>query len=679
MMMAGILVFDYLKIPLFISFGAVFAVAYVLKMSMFHFRKVYEHAYVLSILVLVLYFTIGGLRMSYANRVSPHSFNHRIKEVNVVLGTVIEQPVRKNRLRAVIEVNYIGDTPFEMFKSKGKILIYFPKSEERDFLPGSQFFIHSSIQEVIFNKNPHSFNYKAYLSNRGIDYQIFLNDGEYVYVGDQDGVSLGYLLEKWRMKFVDVLDEHLEEDKNLGVASAMILGYRNKLPEDLYEAYTETGAVHTLAVSGLHVGIVVIILSWLIAFVPKNQTKWKIVRIAFLLTGIWLFAMITGGSPSILRACTMFTFFVFDFYWSANKNIYNSLSVAAICMLLYDPKMIYQASFQFSFLALLGIVVFYRNIYTIIPEIKQKWIQYIWGLGAVSVAAQITVFPITVYYFHKFPSYFWLSSMIAIPMAFVILSLGIALLAFTYFLPFLTEYTGLALEGVISVLNSSILFIQKFPYSNHDNIWVEKYEILLIYLAVLFLAFWLRFRKMKAGYLCLTLFILIFTSMGMRSIFSMYQARIMVYDIFGATVIDVIDGKNIYSYKYGNIDEMNEEFMCKNYRISKNARIVTYFELNDEITTNCYYIKHGHIVNKNQSVVILQDEPEVEYRGKVDVVIITSRYSGNPESVINNYRPRLIIVDKSLKYVPYEEWMNYKPEGIEIRSTQEEGAIEIQL
>ena len=228
-----------------------------------------------------------------------------------------------------------------------------------------------------------------------------------------------------------VLKKMIPSKQSYGVASALFLGIRDGIDNEVQNAYRSAGATHVLAVSGLHVGILSAIIAFLLGFLRKHN-KFKYLYLFFVLGVLFSYSFLTGLSPSVLRASVMFAIIQIGLTFSRRTNIYNNLAFSAFLLLIFSPYMIFEVGFQLSYLAVLGIVL-------IQPKIVRLWkpsswiIKKGWELLTVSLAAQLITFPICLYYFHQFPSYFWLSGFVVIPAAMVILGCAIAIILFSFF------------------------------------------------------------------------------------------------------------------------------------------------------------------------------------------------------------------------------------------------------
>lgn len=305
--------------------------------------------------------------------------------------------------------------------------------------------------------NPHQFDYKKYLKNQGIRQQLF--------VGKADFLSIGFCsrtLKGWSEEFREFVQfsigKYNFQPNELAVINALLLGERKEISRELLTDYSNAGAIHILAVSGLHVGIIMMLLLKLFSFLTyfKNGKTAQTILIVLIL---WVFAFIAGLSASVVRAVTMFSFLAIGQQFGSKKIILFSLFSSMFFLLIYKPLFLFDVGFQLSYLAVLGIITIQQKVYHFV-QFKSKIIDFFWQLITVSLAAQISVLPLSLYYFHQFPGLFFLSNMVIIPFLGFVLMTGILviLLASFQIAPiFLTDFYG----GVISVMNRFVSLISR--------------------------------------------------------------------------------------------------------------------------------------------------------------------------------------------------------------------------
>ena len=344
---------------------------------------------------------------------------------------------------------------------KGKVLAYIPKDapELAQMHTGARLLIKGRPQTVESPKNPREFDFQSYLSKQNIYHQHYLQAGAFVLILEEK-VS-------WRLRFLgqvhairqwayEALAKAVASPQEASLLQALVLGVKESLDPEIKEAYINAGATHVLAVSGLHVGIVYGIFLLLLRSWQRSRAG----RLRFcivVLAALWSYAFLTGLSPSVMRAVTMFSIFTLAKTSHRNTNIYNTLAFSAFVLLCYDPAMLFQVGFQLSYMAVLGIVYLQPRIYAL-WEAKYRFLDYIWQITAVSIAAQVATFPITLYYFHQYPVYGLLSNLLVIPAASFMLYGGILSILLS-FVPAFAAVVGFLLRYVVWFVNQYIFII----------------------------------------------------------------------------------------------------------------------------------------------------------------------------------------------------------------------------
>lgn len=283
--------------------------------------------------------------------------------------------------------------------------------------------------------NPHQFDYKSYLKGLGISHQLRLNTNNF-FLKENPSPTLFGISASVRNKIIDKLKQASFGKEELGIIQALLLGQRNDISAETYNNYKNAGAVHILAVSGLHIGILLLLLQFLLRpleRLPKGKTL-KLIAIVALL---WCFALLAGLSPSVVRAVTMFSFVAYALHLNRPSDTFNTLALSMFFILLViDPNLLFHVGFQMSYAAVLAIVW----VYPLLQKLwypKNKILRYFWQLISVSIAAQLGVLSISLFYFHQFPGLFFISNLVIIPALGLILGMGIVviLLALLNLLP----------------------------------------------------------------------------------------------------------------------------------------------------------------------------------------------------------------------------------------------------
>ncbi len=423
--------------------------------------------------------------------------------------------------------------------AKGKILLYFSKRDfEKSFQYGDVLLIkgHPELPEA--PANPGEFDYREYLALRNIYHQQFARAGEALKIGYEPPSALMAMAFRGREWSRATLKRFVHGEREQAIASALVLGVTDGLDDELLNAYSATGSMHILAVSGLHISILYFILLWVLSpFRRVPGGRWFVPITGLLI--MWMYAFITGLSPSVLRAVVMFSFLAVARQWARSTNVYNTLAVSAFCLLLFDPFLIRSVGFQLSYLAVLGIVYLYPKI-LVLWEPGTRLGTEIWRILVVSIAAQAATFSLGLLYFHQFPNLFLLANVLVVPLSSLVLILGVLTLAVS-FTPMAAVAVGFCLEMLIKFLNYIVFTLESVPFSRFDNVYITAWQcalLVLLLFAVLALFHYKKFKYLIASSL------IVFSFVSLQWVhFSkdVDVAKITVYYIPGHSVVDLID------------------------------------------------------------------------------------------------------------------------------------------
>ena len=351
----------------------------------------------------------------------------------------------------------------------------------------------------------------------------------------------------------EVLDDSGLKGSNLMVARALILGEKSSLDRETLRTFSSAGAMHVLAVSGLHVGIVMLIFSFLLKPI-KRLPKGRLLFVICVVLCIWFYALITGMSSSVLLAAVMFSFVIVGKELERENSVYQSIMVSAFILILIEPFVIFQVGFQLSYLAVLGIVFLQPKIYNLFYT-KYFLLDKIWQISSVSIAAQLATFPLGLYYFHQFPNFFMISNLIVIPLAFAILIAGMVYFAF-FWLPGVNYICFTVLEGLLTFLNKGVKWVEELPHSIYWGVSIHWFEVFWLYSIILIgaIAFINRKTKWLITSMSLATLLLVFNVIEKQYIDSTNQ--FVIYNVNKATAVDLFyGGKNIFIANESLIDD----------------------------------------------------------------------------------------------------------------------------
>lgn len=442
-----------------------------------------------------------------------------------------------------------------------KILLYFQKNDDLSELSiGSQILLNKYPDTILNASNPGGFNFKLYAASQKIYYQTYLKKGDYQIANTQQ-ISLAkkmlHQLSVWVLKTINTF---IPKNKEASVAEALLIGYKKNVDYQLLQAYSNTGVVHIIAISGLHLGMIYGLLLFILKPLKKNRkSKW--LQSCIILTVIWIFTLVAGAAPSILRSAIMFSFIILAEQQDRSSPIYNGLAASAFCILYYNPLLLWDVGFQLSYAAVISIVAFSKPI-TNTLYFENKLLRTAWQLTAITLSAQICTLPLLLFYFHQFPNLFIFTNFIAIPLSGLILYLEILLLVISPFNSIATVI-GKITSFLIHQMNELIENTAKIPFAVTENIQIDCWQTLFLYIFIICSAIWMMKKKSPMFLLalfCLTIFL------GIRSVdflTTKQQQKIVVYFAPKLSAIDIING-NKHQY-IGNSSIYSDPLLVKNY------------------------------------------------------------------------------------------------------------------
>ena len=594
----------------------------------------YRYGLLNGIFISVIFFCTGSMLAWHKDiRNNKAWLGHNYNNNASLIVTLDESPVEKTKsYKANATVEYLLDDS-SVVPVKGKIILYFKKDSLLRLNYGSQIFFKKPLQEIKNSGNPGGFDYKRYSLFQGITHQVYLKPEEFETLSSKNEKWFRKFIYRSREKVLNILRQNITEEKELGLAEALLIGYKNDLEQSLVQSYTNTGVVHIIAISGLHLGLIYWLLSLLLKPLQKaKRMKW--LRPVLIITGLWLISLLAGAQPYILRSALMFTCIVIGESLSRRTSIYNTMAVSAFLLLCINPFWLWDVGFQLSYAAVLSIIIFMRPVYNWF-YIPNKLLDFIWKLNAVTIAAQILTVPIGIYHFHQFPNLFLLTNFVAVPLSSVIL-LGEILLCCISFIPPAAVLMGQLLSFLIRVMNNYIEKIETIRFSLWDGLQISITQAMLLLFFAAGISYWL-IEKQKKGLLTGLMALLFFVSLRSYSFAeSDRQQKIVVYNVPQKRAIDFINGRNYYFA--GDSDLLADDF-ARNFHL-KPSRILYRIKEDRQLDNLTIYENYARFLNKN---VLLIDQSfrflPTETKPVVDLLVI----SKNPKLYISNISKTLDI------------------------------------
>ncbi|OIR08301.1 ComEC family competence protein [mine drainage metagenome] len=675
-LIAGILVQYYLDIN-FIIILVVFAVAIIffLAVNLLNASLKFKLAWLTGICISLIFITTGST-LSYVKN-ADHKKNNIAKNYTnnaFVIATIQESLIEKTKsFKALGKAESVISN--QTNPVKGNILLYFKKDSSKTLLHyGSRIIIHKSLQPIVNAGNPGSFNYKRFCAFQDIYYQVFLNRNDYQILSSENKFFFDDWLQTTRTKVLTVLRQYISNPDAASIAEALLIGYRDDLDKDLVQAYSNTGVVHIIAISGLHIAMIYGLLIFL--FRPFNRfgfIKW--IRPFVVLIIIWGFTFVAGAVPSILRSAVMFSFIVIGESFSKRINIYNNLAASAFTILLFNPFSLWDVGFQLSYAAVLSIVIFSKHINNWV-YFKNKILKYVWELSSVTISAQILTLPLILFYFHQFPGLFLFTNLIAVPLSGLILFIELLLLIVSP-LAVTANFVGHATEILISWMNNFILHINSIPFSTWPSLQINIIQTILLYLLIIGLANWLMHKQPKSMIFALSYSLLFFMMRSSDFIKHNQQQKLIVYNVPQHQAIDLIAGRN---YQFvGDSILLQDEFL-QNFHL-KPSRIQHRITAADQLATINY--SNNLICSSNKKIVLIDDAinpSDVDKKIKADAIIISQNPKLNINQLAKAFDCNQYIFDASNPLWKIKKWKK-DCENLHLRhySIPEQGAFVMEL
>jgi len=588
--------------------------------------KIHGNQLVFGVLLASTFFFVGiGLTLSQKIRNAERILLPGKAESFV--AEVIEYPQKKeNSVRLILKLNQKKyDSEFHPIP-KVDILAYSPFSLNLDTLiPGDLVYFFESPKAHQKPINPGQFDYGRYLQKNGIAGTVYFHNDILAYRPGSTSWSLSGFFLSVQNYCIQVFKNHDLGPRELGVSSALILGQRSLLLPDTRDAFANAGAIHVLAVSGLHVGIIYLALVGIFSRIFPGK-RWQIFNLILILLVLWFYAGVTGFSPSVLRAATMFSFIAIGKHSGHKANIYNMLAASAFLLIIINPGIIAEVGFQLSYLAVIGIVFFFQPIYGLL--IFKSWLpDKIWSLLVVSFTAQLATFPITIFYFGQFPNYFLLANLIVIPGAMLSLWAGLILIL-VQAIPILNAIVAIVLKLVLRTLITFIEWISSLPYALSENLYFGLGAVLLIYLLIMLIVHTYRNPGRGNIWFPLTVMLILSVMWAHRKITIANTIQFGVLDGGKSSVVIMQQGRNSYAVtkEFDEKTPSKSQFYLNGHFLKTGIENVEWKELNKDFENEYMAIKSRTVYYNGFTISYLDpDYRESSFRNSIADFIVISK------------------------------------------------------
>ncbi len=596
----------------------------------FRFRWLFGSA------LFILLFNLGYVLCLFSDT---NSTFYPLNDQKIFRVTVSSATMEKPKsFRCEVQLNKVLDQN-KWKTANGNAVVYFEKNDSaKNLLIGDELILRTKFKEPPGAENPGGFNYAAYLKQNNIRATAYLNATDWYKTPTTPPFSIKREANIFRSKLLAIYEQYDIKGYEFAVLAALTVGYTDELSPDLRASYSASGAMHILSVSGLHVGIVYVVIAFLLGFLKKNRLQ-LVLRATLIVLFLWIYAFVTGLSPSVLRSALMFSFVAIGTSLERKSQIYNTVFMSAFFMLLTEPNYIYNIGFQLSYAAVLSIIIFQKPFAALLP-VRNKALKWGRDLLSVSIAAQIGTLPFTLYYFQQFPNYFLLTNLVAIPLSTIVIYLAIGLLA-TSFLPTIATIVATLLKWSLVALNFSIVQIHHLPLSV-STFTLNFAQVFALIGAITFISLYFYTKKaspLLIGLIC----ILLVSLLSLQTTYNtLHSEKIIVYADSKNLHVNFIDKNKNYIHSTNNAEV---------WKIASQYWKTNKIELPDTtIKSTLFRNNYANFLDKRIAIAT-----EKMWKSKtnsspleVDLLIIGNKKKPKAKYLFENIHPKTVVVDKSI-------------------------------
>lgn len=630
----------------------------------FHYlsRRKAIYKYLFAALAAILSFIAGTSTAAFHNNtLRPNHYTHFIldgtrQQITLTVHEKLKGSSKNSRYVAYL--NTIDNQ--EVF---GKIILNIRQPNHiTNLLVGSQIKTYGNIYRNKNPFNPNQFDYGRYLENQQIYAQIYIDEKELSFTGSHE--TLWSRFSNFRTSIIKNLERSHFKKEELSLVIALLLGQQQDISPEILKEYQLAGAVHILSVSGLHVGFILLFITFLLKPIANSKRN-ALLKLFIIIVALWSYGILAGLAPSVIRSVTMFSFVAVGNHLKRTTNPFHTLLVSMFLILLWKPSFLFDVGFQLSYLALF-FILWLQPLLSGIWKPQNKIFRYFWDILTVSFAAQIGTMPLSIYYFHQFPGLFFVTNIIVLPLLGIIMVLGLIAIVIACFgeVPFIIVRP---LELLIEFQNSMIRWVASFEEFIFNNISFNTAMLWLSYLMIATTILWMKKPKPERLMTALisivvlqAVFIytksetrktqeLIVFNVRKNSIISdRHNSQVTIYS--NDSILNTLDNNlNIQSYLTGNFCDLKEKKELQNFMFSNGKKI---------------------IVIDNSAVYPKDIQP--------DVIILINSPKLNLKRLINILKPKQLVVDGS-NYKSYVKlWKDTcTKEKIPFHYTNEKGFYKI--
>ena len=628
---AGILFYDKagISVPASVSL-TIICISFLLLAAVVYYRK-NNSAYrvvTFSLVNILLFFCSYALSYNADIRNDKRRYGNSLNGGNTYLVRLSDNPSEKeNSWKLPVSVICSIDNGRSQ-PVTGNAFLYLYKNRVPMMLhKGDSILVPGKWEPIKNAGNPFEFDYAGYCRRDNILYQQSCSANDVRLYGSADAAGMA-VIDRSHDWCMTQLDKYLPDAKTKGLIQAMLLGDEVNLDEELRQSYSETGIIHIIAISGGNVAIFFLVISVLLWWLKDKKHLW--IRYAVALPLVWFYVLMAGAPPSAVRAAVMFSLLAFSVMLQKSNNSLNTLFATAFVLLCAQPMWLFSVGFQLSFAAVLSLILFYMPVYKWLSPVHKPG-RLLWGTVAASIAAEVLVAPLVVYYFHTFPLLFIVANVLAYLFMGLVLVLGIAIVLLS-FLPLAAKCIGICTVWIVTLFDNIVVRLQSMNPVSFHYLVLTGLELVCLYVTITGIVLFFMKKQKQGLFVGLTACCLLFLSFCADEWQRLHQQRLVVYNIGKTNHVELISGR---TYSELTTDTVTEK---------KIAYATGPAHINWRAWTKAG-TKAGEIWEVNgKTVVILNEEIKGDAQFHADCLVIN--YTGQPDlaELQKVFSPAVIVV-----------------------------------
>lgn len=583
----------------------------------------------------------------------------------------INEPLteKTNSYSSIAKVMMVKDGKATAVSGRAMITFSRKNTARPQLSVGDHLVVSSPLSIIAGNSNPGGFDYRKFLAEKGIHYQFFLKQNDWVPVDQLRSDKFNAGIFALRDAILNTLRKFIKDSTACGLAEALLVGYRNDVDNSVLQAYSNTGVVHVIAISGLHLGLIYLILMKLTSTLIRNKAK-KFIQPVLVISALWIFTLLSGASASVVRSAVMFTVLALGNLIGRKSSGINTLASSAFILLCFHPAWIKDIGFQLSYSAVASILLFHKkitNLYIFTNPIAYK----LWETISLTLAAQVLTAPLLLLYFHQFPLLFLFTNLVAVPLSSLILAAELLLCVLSPFTIIATE-TGNLIGFLIEKMNDYVLLMDRIPNSSIQSVNINITQTILIYIAIFLIGLPVDIKR-KTKLIGMLIITVLFSLTRFIVLWESHQQqKFLVLNARENSAMGWLNGTSAV-YLHSNNDIVSEKKTMKifgdvsiHYHIEK----VKKFRFED--------VQNLLITISGCRIMRISGKSSGTYVNPVlaDIVILSHNYRGKLSDFATESRCRLVVADATNNLWKIQEWKK-QAEQLHLRfhSVPEQGAF----